>query len=138
MDSFTIVGRALAQDNPELFQSLEKKVTPLLTDQVHIEEIFHMVNNLFSDEPEWMRKLLFVSAVYDCYCPGSYYKKSIMKLPIGVRDEVARLLGQNNGTMVNYFRDQTQSYMRFREKEFGSRIDQIKGHFVHGQIKMFA
>lgn len=138
MEIATYIGRTLERTNPELYMELKKQVTPILTDHEHIEEIYHMVYNLFSEQPDWMKKLLFVACTYDCYAPGSYIHRSITKLPTGVRDKIALMLGLNNATMANYFRDQTFSYMKFREKEFGSRIEQIKAHFVNGQTKMFA
>lgn len=129
MDKFKLAGRALAQLDYEAFSSIMQDVIPMLEDKSHIEAIYASVQTEFASEEDYMRKVLFVATIYDCYCPGSFFAKSIMKMPAGIRDEVSKCMGYENPEMVNYFVDRAKPFLKFREKSFGQKVAHIKEMF---------
>lgn len=131
MDHYKLIGRALSQLDYNLSVAIKRQVTPMLTDTSALTEIHAFVygSTLFSHYDEYMKKLLFVGSVYDMYCPGAFFGKAIMKMPIGIRDEVRNAMGERNSEMINYWLDRARPFMKFREKRFGQEVDMIRTEF---------
>lgn len=130
MENFALIGKALAQYDINLYTAIKRSVTPMLKDPVHIAGIYQAILQTFPDIDDYTRKMLFISTVYDCYCPGSYLHTSIMKMPPGIREEIRKVANFNNPEMVNYFQSRSQAHMKFRNRAFGLKVNQIKAHFV--------
>lgn len=135
MDRNTLVGRGLSVLDYTAYQRIQERVTPMLTDTKHISEIVdHVKANHFTDD-QYMQNLLTVACIYDFYCPASFFAKSIAKMQIGVRDELAKCIGYKNPEMCNYFLDRSKPFMKFREKGFGQRVENIKSIFKHLSVR---
>jgi hypothetical protein len=127
MNYDVVVARHISQINPEIYSQAKESVTPMLTDMKHIPAMFDKVVEFFPDQDKTGTMLLFVSLVYDSYCPAALLPKSAMKLPVGLRDEAARVSGYPNPEMINYFFSIAKAYMK--GKAFRSRVDQVKNEF---------
>jgi hypothetical protein len=131
MDHYKLIGRALSQLDYNLSVAIKRQVTPMLTDTSVLPEIHAFVygSPLFSHYDEYMKKLLFVGSVYDMYCPGAFFGKAIMKMPIGIRDEVRNAMGERNAEMVNYYLEKSKVFLKFRNKAFGQEVAIVVAEF---------
>ncbi|AMR34171.1 hypothetical protein A0256_23320 [Mucilaginibacter sp. PAMC 26640] len=127
MNKQTIVGRSLAQIQPDLYKQIEDSVTPMLVDTAHIKSLLHAVRTSHPAFDETDVRILTVAVIYDSYCPASFLPKAAMKLPIGVRDEAARVLGYSNPENINNWRSIASAYIKGRD--FRARVDAIKAQF---------
>lgn len=135
MDRNTLIGRGLAQIDYATYQRMQERVTAMLTDNQHIPEIIDYMRSNHYDGDKYMFNVLAIAAVYDMYCPGSFFAKSIAKMQIGVRDCVAKCMNLSNPEMVNYYLDRSKPFMKFREKAFAQRVEQVKQAFKHLSVR---
>ena len=101
-----IIGRVFSQNNPEQAREIVTQFRRTLLNPVHVEQIFNQVNESFADEDFETRKLIFIATTYQLYQPLSYLRKkedgkASGKLPVGVRDEMQRVLQVNNPETIN-------------------------------------
>lgn len=135
MDRNTLIGRGLSQIDYATYKSIQDRVTPMLTDISKVAEIIDYIKSNYDTGDSYMMNLLCVAAIYDMYCPGSFFASSIAKLQIGVRDEVAKCMGYRNAEMTNYYLDRSKAFMKFREKAFGQKVASIKEAFKHLSVR---
>lgn len=122
-----VISRYLHQTNPGMYREIEEAITPMLTDLAHIPSLLQAVRLAHPSFDETDTRILFVAVVYDAYCPASFLPKAAMKLPIGVRDEAARVLGYANPENINSWFGISKAYIK--GKSFRSRVDSIKDQF---------
>lgn len=123
----TVIGRSLAIMDPDTYKKYLDSVTPMLSDTRFIEDIYLAIKTNHPTFDETDTRIIFVATVYDCYCPASFLPKATMKLPIGVRDEAARILGYDNPENINSWRNIASAYIK--GKSFRARVDAIKDQF---------
>lgn len=112
-----LIGRVFSQSNPELARTIVSQFRNTLKDPRYVQDIFDQVQEGFSDEDEHNRKLIFIATVYQLYQPLSYLRrkeddKASGKLPIGVRDEMQRVLAVNNPETINALKQYTEPTMK--------------------------
>lgn len=105
MDHFKVIGRALPQLDYNLYTTIKRQVMPMLENDQLIQQIRDHIfkGDAFTGQDTYMKTVYFVGSVYEMYCPGSFFVKSIMKLRLGVRDQISRVLSFKNPEMVNYY-----------------------------------
>jgi len=116
MHKDVLVGRVFAQTNPEEARVIVSQFRRMHKDPKHVLWVFNKTQELFAHESDSSKRDLFVAAVYQIFQPLSYLRrkedgKASGKLPIGVREEVQKLLGVNNPETVNSLKSYLESWM---------------------------
>lgn len=133
MNTQTIISRVLQHRNYALYQQLQEEVTPMLTDLSHISEIYQVVQDMFPDFDARDKQIYFTSCVYYFYCPASFVGAKVQKLPIGIRDEAAKVLGYSNPENINAIRSIGEVYMKSPVKR--GKIEQVKEYFKKYSVR---
>lgn len=133
-----VTARSLRQTHPDLYNQILESVTPMLSNLGHISSILSHIQVMFPDCDNTDKMLIFTSVVYDCYCPASYLPKAGMKLPIGIRDEAARVAGFINPEMLNYYHQISKSYMKTTTAHNGVSPFRSKVNSVKEMFKQFS
>ncbi|NII81708.1 MULTISPECIES: hypothetical protein [unclassified Pedobacter] len=128
-----IISRVLAHRNYALYAALQEEVTPMLTDLHYIKEVQEVVNSMFPDLDARDKQIYFASCVYYFYCPASFVGTKVQKLPIGIRDEAAKVLGYTNPENINALRTIGEVYMKNPTKR--ARIEQVKEYFKKYSVR---
>ena len=125
------ISRALKQLDYPLYRRISRMVTPMLEDEKHLSEIYAFIHECedFKHYDQYMMNCLVVAAVYEMYCPGSFFVNSVMKLKVGLRDSLCAVMGFNSPEMVNYFHQRSVPFMKFRTKAFGQNVDKVIEQF---------
>ena len=135
IDENTLIGRGLAQIDYDTYLRIQDRVTPMLTDTSHISEIIAYIKEKYKESDDYMMNILCIATIYDMYCPGSLFASSIAKMQVGVRDYVAEVMEYRNPEMVNYYHSRAIPFLKFREKGFGQKVEQIKKAFKHLSVR---
>jgi hypothetical protein len=122
-----VISRYLSQVNPVMYREIEEAITPMLSDTAHIPALLQAVRCQHPNFDETDTRILFTACVYEIYCPASFLPKAAMRLPVGIRDEMARVLGYGNPENINSWKGIADAYMK--GKSFRSRVDAIKDEF---------
>lgn len=110
-------------------------VTPMLLDTSHIAEIVAYIKGKYKEDDDYMMNILCIATIYDMYCPGSLFASAIAKMQVGVRNCVAEVMEYRNPEMVNYYHSRAIPFLKFREKGFGQKVEQIKNAFKHLSVR---
>lgn len=105
----------------------------MLSDVQHIAGLYQAVKDAHPNFDETDVRILTVAVIYDSYCPASFLPKAAMKLPIGVRDEAARVLGYSNPENINSWKGIASAYIKGRE--FRKRVEAIKDLFRQYSVR---
>ncbi|RQO79160.1 hypothetical protein DBR40_05425 [Pedobacter sp. KBW01] len=133
MNTQTIISRVLQHRDYALYQQLQEEVTPMLKDLTHIAEIYQVVQDMFPDLDSRDKQIYFTSCVYYFYCPASFVGAKVQKLPIGIRDEAAKVLGYANPENINAIRSIGEVYMKSPVKR--GKIEQVKEYFKKYSVR---
>lgn len=106
MTKFEIFGRVQSIVNPLEAERVLSLFQRMANDPKYVSVIYDDILHVYPGElPEKHRDLL-IGTVYQIYQPLSFLHKedgkAAGKLPPGVRDEMARLLGFTNSEMINH------------------------------------
>lgn len=101
-----ILGRVTMQSDPDKARLIISQFRNTLKDPKFVQSIYDQVQEAFSGEDDENRKLIFIACTYQLYQPLSYLRrkedgKASGKLPVGVRDEMQRVLQVNNPETIN-------------------------------------
>ncbi|RZK75185.1 MAG: hypothetical protein EOO85_14235 [Pedobacter sp.] len=149
-----IIGRVFSQNNPEEARSIVTQFRRTLKDPKHVQAIYESIQEGFADEPEENRKLIFIATCYQLFQPLSYLRKkedgkASGKLPVGVRDEMQRVLQVNNPETINALKVYVEAPMLpnsngvvrpFKQKVM-SVVERFKCFSIHAddtQFNLFA
>lgn len=133
MDQRIVVARALAQLNPNLYREYQDQVTPMLTNTRHIADMLQAIQSNHPELDQTDTRIFFTALVYDAYCPASFLPKAAQRLPIGIRDEAARVLGYSNPENINSWRGIAAAYMK--NPKFRLRVNAIKETFKQFSVR---
>lgn len=96
---YRMVAHALKSINRELFELCMAIPMPLLMELKHVEFIVYEFQYQFG-KITMINKPMLVACLYRLYNPAHLYGK-FNKLPIGLREEIARVLGYVNPENIN-------------------------------------
>lgn len=150
MHQDVIIGRVYAQNNPEQARDIVTQFRRTLLNPKYVEKIFNQIQESFSDETEENRKLIFIATCYQLFQPLSYLRKkedgkASGKLPIGVRDEMQRMLNVNNPESINALKVYVEAPMLpnsngvirpFKQKVM-SIVERFKCFSIHADDSQF-
>jgi len=106
-----VMQRALKVLCPELAQELTSKITPLSSEKSLIETVYASIISKYTDLDRTDTCILFTAVVYRIYAPAVFLGEGFCKLPIGIRDEAARVSGFISPEMINYFLEMAKVYV---------------------------
>ena len=105
-----ILGRVYLQTEYERSQAILSKFRRMAKDPKYVELLFNDVQTMYPEETDKGRMDIFIGLTYRVYSPLSFLQrtqdgKACGKLPEGVRDEMARLLGFVSSEMINHHKN---------------------------------
>jgi len=116
--------RFLRYKDFHLYQQLVRMASPML-DKKHIDKVNLIYKNTCdlhrATEDSYTLGLIFIGATYSVFCPASKIPATkqdgkdataAAKLPVGVRDIMAGLLGLKHPEEVNRLKKYTESWLR--------------------------
>lgn len=105
-----LIAHALKNINPELYELCMAVPKPILTNYKHIEFVLYEFEHQFGKlVPE--NKTIFIGCVYRLYNPTHLYGM-FNKAPIGLRDEIARVMQYHNPENINAFLNNVPAYYK--------------------------
>lgn len=131
----SIMAKALSVLHPEIAEELSNRIMPLSTDLSLIQDILIYVDLVHETMDLADKIILFIIVAHKIYDPASLIGKNISKLPIGIRDEIAKCAGFNSPEMVSHYKK--FGIPLLKNPRYRTKVNVIIGHVLpdHQDLK---